>query len=123
MDNIIHSQYENAFETFFDYIQTFLSNKIGSQVFSGLFSTPFSISAINNPVMNLATLDEVVDFYQKVRNTVYPEICHPETFLFFRFNKLAFTPLPTTIIMIVLQTVWFTAPNETARYTIFKNIQ
>ena len=92
-NNSIYSKYENAFQTFFDYIQTFLSNKIDVQVFSDLFSTPFSISTINNPVINLVTLDEVVGFYQTVRNTVYPSICQPETFLFVRLNKLAFTPL------------------------------
>ena len=76
----MYSKYESAFQTFFNYIQTFLSNKIDIQIFSGLFTISFSISTINNPVMNLATLAEVVGFYQTVRNTVYPEICQPETF-------------------------------------------
>ena len=115
-NNSIHSKYESAFQTFFNYIQTFLSNKIDNQIFSGLFSIPFSISTINNPVMNLATLDEVVGFYQTIRNTVYPEICQPETFLFFRINKLAFTPLSDSTVMIAQQYVWFTTPDETARY-------
>ena len=115
-NNSIYSKYENAFQTFFDYIQTFLSNKIDVQVFSDLFSTPFSISTINNPVINLVTLDEVVGFYQTVRNTVYPSICQPETFLFFRLNKLAFTPLSDSTVMIAQQYVWFTTPDETARY-------
>ena len=66
-NNSLYSKYENAFETFFGYIQHFLSNKIGDQVFSGLFSTPFSISTINNPVINLATLDDIVGFYQTIR--------------------------------------------------------
>ena len=107
-NNSIYSKYENAF-------QTFLSNKIDGQVFSDLFSAPFSISTINNPVINLVTLDEVVGFYQTVRNTVYPKICQPETF-FFRLNKLAFTPLSDSTVMIAQQYVWFTTPDETARY-------
>jgi len=99
-NNSIYSKYENAFQTFFDYIQTFLSNKIDGQVFSDLFSAPFSISTINNPVINLVTLDEVVGFYQTVRNTVYPKIFQPETF-FFRLNKLAFTPLSDSTVCLV----------------------
>ena len=115
-NNSLYSKYENAFETFFGYIQHFLSNKIGDQVFSGLFSTPFSISTINNPVINLATLDDIVGFYQTIRNTVYPEICQAETFLFFKINQLAFTPLSESTVTIAQQYVWFTTPDETARY-------
>ena len=106
----------DAFNTFYRYIHTFQANQIDKGSFDRLFHAPFTVFTINNDTLTLQTLDDVVAFYDKVRNVVYPAICAPNEFQFFRLNQLVYTALSSSTIQIALQYVWHTTPGETPRF-------
>jgi hypothetical protein len=106
----------DAFNKFYHYIHIFQANHIDKGNFDRLFYAPFTVFTINNDTLTLQTLDDVVAFYDKVRNVVYPAICAPNEFQFFRLNQLVYTALSSSTIQIAQQYVWHTAPGEIPRF-------
>jgi len=112
----LSEKYADAFQTFYDYLDRLIENKVDIDQMGSLFSAPFPVTTINNPTFLLETVEDVLGFYNTVRNKVYPGTSFPEEFLYLRVNRLAFTPLSETTLMIANHYVWYTGPSETPRF-------
>ena len=107
---------ENGIDKFFIYLDRFHKKKINDFEFKKLFKSPFVFFSFKNEIITLNSLDEIIKFYTNIRHVIYPNNCKPYEFRYTRQNKVSFTKLSNSAIILASQYVWHTSPNNNPRY-------
>ena len=100
-----------AYWKVFNVDQSFTSESLDT-----CLQTPFTFSTAANGTIIMPLMTDLVNFFKGSYYTIYPQMCAPDTFVYYRVNKLAFNILTQTTALVAQQYVQFTTPGTTARF-------
>ena len=84
--------------------------------FSRLAVAPFIFATSHNSTIILPTVRHVADFFNISYRDVYPKLCAPHTFVYYRVMRLHFTRLTENMCLVAQEYVQYTTPDATPRY-------
>ena len=84
--------------------------------FSCLAVAPFIFTTSHNKTFILPTAKHVAEFFKTSYQQVYPKLCEPYTFVYYRVLQLRVEQLTDNMVFIAQDYIQYTTPGATPRY-------
>ena len=108
---------ESITETLRSYWEVFNKTQEFTEAkFSCLAVAPFIFTTSHNKTFILPTAKHVAEFFKTSYQQVYPKLCEPYTFVYYRVLQLRVEQLTDNMVFVAQDYIQYTTPSATPRY-------